>query len=60
MNPWIDPYLELPEDGIHVLVRMEDDAIWIAFHDGHIGWMHAREGDAMRGTITGWMHLPEP
>ncbi len=57
---WMRSQDRLPDDGITVLVSVpecESEPVWLGYHDDGWRWI---DGQAVRGTVTHWRHLPDP
>lgn len=58
---WISVKDNLPEEGLSVLVAIEDGAepVWIGYLNLDAEW-RTQEGMTFENEVTHWMELPEP
>ena len=49
----------LPDDGLLVLIALNDDDVWTGYRDGHI-WRYADAMPLAIERVTHWAHMPAP
>jgi hypothetical protein len=56
---WIDASVEMPDDGITVLVQCDSPScpVWIGCHDGDDGWVYDN-GSSIDCPVGYWAEIP--
>lgn len=55
---WISTADQLPDDGLAVLVALDDGEVWTGYVDG-VSWRFV-SADPIEGTVTHWADFPPP
>lgn len=56
---WTPVAAGLPDDGLLVLIALNDDDTWTGFRDGDI-WRYSDGMPVMAERVTDWMPMPAP
>lgn len=56
---WTPVETQLPDDGLLVVIALNDDDVWTGFRDGEI-WRYADGMPVTNERVTDWMRMPTP
>lgn len=56
---WTPVTKQLPDDGLLVVIALNDDDVWTGFRDGEI-WRYADGMPVTSERVTDWMRMPAP
>jgi len=56
---WTPVAKQLPDDGLLVVIALNDDDVWTGFRDGEI-WRYADGMPVINERVTDWMRMPSP